>query len=212
MNVTRSTIAISSGTVLPLSLTTAAVSWTPSAFDIYYVLTRNDGSDSGSIPCTEAFTFYITNPNVATLGSLTLGRGTETQWETDCNSNWNCGGVDPSIGAWANCAASAFQFQKTLPTGGDQLSDFELVVKHTFPLLMATNIRGSDAPDYGLTNAEEAAGLEVVLTLETSTWKTGGYLAAVESGGIDQTGNCELGCEFSSSTAVWVPVVGVLVI
>jgi hypothetical protein len=77
---------------------------------------------------------------------------------------------------------------------------------------MATNIRGSDAPDYGLTNAEEAAGLEVVLTLETSTWKTGGYLAAVEYGGIDQTGNCELGCEFSSSTAVWVPVVGVLVI
>jgi hypothetical protein len=50
---------------------------------------------------------------------------------------------------------------------------------------MATNIRGSDAPNYGLTNAEEAAGLEVVLTLAASRWKTGGYLAAVEFGGID---------------------------
>jgi hypothetical protein len=37
-------------------------------------------------------------------------------------------------------------------------------------------------------------------------------LAVVEDGGIDQTGNCKLGCEFSSSSAVWVPVISVEVI
>ena len=81
-----------------------------------------------------------------------------------------------------------------------------LSVKHAFPLMMATSVRGSNAPDYGLTDPEEAAGLQVVLTLADTVWKDGATLTPIESGGIDQTGNCAMGCEFSGSQ-VWVDVV-----
>jgi hypothetical protein len=39
-------------------------------------------------------------------------------------------------------------------------------------------------------------------------WRNGSTLSPIESGGIDQTGNCELGCEFSGSQT-WVSVTGV---
>ena len=214
MNVTRTTVSIQPGSTIPLALTTTTAAFTPSPFDIYYALARNDGANSGVTPCTEAWTFYITNPNVATLGPLTLGRGTETQWETICTSNWDCGAIDPSITAWASCNAPAFAFEKTLPpSGGDQTSNFLLTVQHSFPLLVATAIRSADAPDYGLKDPEEAGGLEVVLTLATMAWKNGGLLTPLEEGGVDQTGNCSVGCEFGNTRAeTWVPVVSVRVI
>lgn len=78
--------------------------------------------------------------------------------------------------------------------------------------MMASSIRGSNAPDYGLIAAEEAGGLTVVLSLADTVWSTGsGTLAPIESGGIDQTGDCETGCEFSGSQ-VWVGVVDVEII
>lgn len=91
------------------------------------------------------------------------------------------------------------------------LSNFVLSVEHEFPLMMATSIRGSDAPDYSLSSVEEAGGLMVVLTLANSTWADGGKLSPIESGGIDQTGDCATGCEFSG-VQTWVPVVDVEIV
>jgi hypothetical protein len=78
---------------------------------------------------------------------------------------------------------------------------------------MATSIRGSNAPDYHLTDPDEAAGLDVVLTLKDTAWDTGngGRLRPIVGGGIDQTGDCNLGCEFDG-VASWVEVVDVQVI
>lgn len=86
---------------------------------------------------------------------------------------------------------------KTLPTGGDTLSDFVMSIKHTFPLMMATSVRGSNASDEHLTDPEEVGGMEVALSLADTAWKDGKTLTPIMSGGIDQTGNCSIGCEFS---------------
>jgi len=178
-------------------LATTASSFTPAAFDIFYTLLRDDGN---SIPCSEAFTFYINDPNVSVLGPLTLGRGQLHQWETICTSYWSCGGVDPSINTWTSCEAPSFKFKKTLPAvGGDQLSNFVLSVTHEFPLLMATSIRGSNAPDYQLTDPDEVGGLDVLLGLQDTAWAVGGKLTSLEEGGIDQTGDCATGCEFGGT-------------
>jgi hypothetical protein len=210
VNVTRTSLSLTSSSLhTPLTLTTTTSSFTPSPLDIFYTLTRADPTNV--IPCTQAYTFYITNPNVATLGPLTLGRGTETQWETSCSTTYSCGSPDPSLSSFRSCQAPGFTFKKTLSPGGNALSDFILSVKHAFPLMMATTIRGSDAPDYSLSDAEEAPGLMVVLTLANSTWADGGKLSAIESGGIDQTGNCATGCEFSG-VQTWVSAVDVEIV
>ena len=62
--------------------------------------------------------------------------------------------------------------------------------------MMATSVRGSNAPDYALTDPEEAAGLEVVLTLAPVTMNAGTGFTMVLSGGIDQTSSCSTGCEY----------------
>lgn len=135
------------------------------------------------------------DPNVATLGRVTLS-GPPQDWQTTCQTTWACAGTDESIGNWTNCSSPSFQFMKTIPPGGNSVSDFVLNIKHTFPLLMATSIRGSNASDIQLTGPEEAPGIQVVLTLEETKWKNGSTLTPVQSGGIDQTGNCDLGCAF----------------
>lgn len=76
---------------------------------------------------------------------------------------------------------------------------------------MATSIRGSNLPDYHLTDPEEAAGLQVKLALADTQWKSGVTMNPIVGGGIDQTGDCRLGCEFGGGVT-WVGVVGVEVI
>lgn len=174
-----------------------ASSFTPLPLPIVWSESRSDGPESGDIPCTEAWTFYIYDLNVGVLGPLTLGRAPEYEWQTHCDTTWACTGKDTSINTWTNCAAPSFQFLRTLPAGGDPISNFGLSIKHTFPLMMATSIRGSNASDQYLTDPEEAAGMQVVLNLEDTVWKDGKALTPIMSGGIDQTGNCSIGCEFS---------------
>ncbi|KAF4626498.1 hypothetical protein G7Y89_g11660 [Cudoniella acicularis] len=189
----------------PESLTPTSSTLTPQPLSIYYTLLRDDGSPAVQTPCSEAYTFYIVDPSVTTLGPITLGRwNDDDQWRTICTSNWACGGTDPSINTWSPCAAPAFQFKKTLPSsGGDQLSNFILSITHTFPLMMATSIRGSDAPDLTDSDTMEAGGLQVVLTGQNTVWQLGSTLSSIQQGGVDQTGNCATGCEFSGvSTSV----------
>lgn len=76
-------------------------------------------------------------------------------------------------------------------------SNFVLSITHTFPLMMATSVRGSNAWDRLYTDPEEAPGLDVVLTLADTPFKDGSsYFAQIIQGGIDQTGNCATGCEY----------------
>lgn len=182
----------------PLDLNNTSSSFTPSPLPIVYSESRSDGPLSGDIPCTEAWTFYIYNLDVAVLGPMTLGRFPQ-EWQTHCDTTWACRDTDQSIGNWTNCAAPAFQFKKTLPANGDTLSNFVMSIKHTFPLMMATSIRGSNASDVHLTDPEEAPGMQVVLSLEDTVWKNGKTLTPILDGGIDQTGNCSIGCEFSGN-------------
>ncbi|KUJ15399.1 uncharacterized protein LY89DRAFT_670876 [Mollisia scopiformis] len=181
----------------PMTLDSTTSTFTPSPLPIVWAESRSDGPLSGDIPCNEAWTFYIYNLNVALLGLPTLGRN-PAQWETHCDSNWACGGTDKSVNNWTPCAAPTFQFLKALPAaGGDVLSDFVIRINHTFPLMMATSIRGSNASDVHLTDPEEAAGMQVRLVLEDTAWKVGSTLTDVKGGGIDQLGNCSIGCEYS---------------
>ena len=80
--------------------------------------------------------------------------------------------------------------------------------------MMATTIRGSNAPDYPKTDPWEAAGMDVKLTLMDTVWKgtTGGVFAPIMQGGIDQTGNCDIGCEFGSTSIIYISVASVEVI
>lgn len=104
------------------------------------------------------------------------------------------------------------RFKKIVPTaGGDQISNFNISITHTFPLLMVSSIRGSNLPDYHLSDLLEAAGLQVKLILEDTQWKDGVTMSPIVGGGIDQTGDCGLGCEFSGALT-GVRVVGVEVI
>lgn len=134
------------------------------------------------------------DPNVATLGPVTLS-GTPQYWQTTCKTSWACNSADPSITNWTSCSAPSFQFKKIIPTGGDSVSNFKLSITHTFPLLMATSIRGSNASDIGLKDPEEAPGLQVVLTLQDTVWKNGSTLIPKQSNG-KPLNNCSAGCDF----------------
>ncbi|KAF8863897.1 hypothetical protein BDZ45DRAFT_722020 [Acephala macrosclerotiorum] len=103
----------------PLTLASSSPSFTSSLLNIIWSLSRSDGPQSGA--CTEAWTFYIYDPNVSVLGPLTLGRGPEYGWQAHCNTTWACGGTGNSVNSWTNCASTSFQFVKTLPAGGDTL-------------------------------------------------------------------------------------------
>jgi hypothetical protein len=63
--------------------------------------------------------------------------------------------------------------------------------------MMATSIRGNDVPDYSLTDPEEAPGLEVVLTLEPTSFNQTRGFDQVIGDGMDQTPDCGTGCEYS---------------
>ncbi|RDL35831.1 uncharacterized protein BP5553_06443 [Venustampulla echinocandica] len=174
----------------------------PAPLKIYYTLIRSSGSTGVQGACISAYTFYILNPSVATLGPLTLGHAADRQWRTQCTTSWDCDGTDPSTeGTWASCAAPAFQFKKSLAYGGNQLTDFVLSVEHSFPLIMASSIRGDSTPDLKFQNPDEAEGLQVILKGNDTLWKNGTSLISLQSGGIDQTGDCDTGCSFNGVVA-----------
>jgi hypothetical protein len=176
-----------------MTLPTTSTSFNLSPFYISYILTRNDRG--GDIPCTESYTFFIADPNAAPLHSLTVDSG---KWETVCSTEWKCGGLDPSMNAWTDCQDPSFQFMKTLPDpGSDQLSNFVFSLKRKLPLLRAAGVGKRKAREYSQTNPEDAEGLDILLTLEDSVWRNGGKISSLTSGGIDQTGNCRMGCEYS---------------
>jgi len=78
--------------------------------------------------------------------------------------------------------------------------------------MMATSIRGSSTTDYQLTDPLEAPGLEVKLSYAPTVWKNGSTISALEYGGVDQTGNCQTGCEFGYNAYAYPSVVSLEII
>jgi hypothetical protein len=99
-----------------------------------------------------------------------------------------------------------------LSSNGNQDTDFTVFVKHQYPLLMTSAMRGSDQPDYSLTDAEEAGGLDVVLTTAGVAWSTSTNLSPVDST-VGVTEDCSSGCEYSGTGAAGnAAVVGVAIV
>lgn len=66
---------------------------------------------------------------------------------------------------------------------------------------MATSIRGDSTPDLKIQDPAEAEGLQVILKGKDMLWKNGTSLIPLQSGGIDQTGDCNTGCSFNGVVA-----------
>ena len=77
---------------------------------------------------------------------------------------------------------------------------------------MTSAIRGSNQPDYTLSDVEEAGGLDVVLTTAGVAWSTTENLSPVVST-VGVTEYCSTGCEYYGLGAAGnAAVVGVAIV